>query len=597
MDRAVRVWDIETGEERCVLQGFLYEPRTIAVSQDGQYVAAAAPGRCDWCGEVHVWEIPTGRLVRTLRGVGVAEGTFGFLPASTTLALPLRGISADSQSPKYLPVKGGVLLLWDFVAETEQICCSGQHRATAVAVSSNGLCAVACQGRPDQEFFIQLIHTADRSVRGSIHSEMSAIESLDFSADGTMLAANARGSIPRLWNVEQGSLVPRPEAKPSAIRDAVFFGANYTLFSFADLGHQSQMQILSAGTVEPATPPTRLINQHLIGAARSSDGQAVAWWDSGPTIRLWRAKPPGAADQLTLPFSDVVRLAFSPAGDISVVGKDAQGWHQWRGRETVVRPIRSAGVIHAAAGAVSPDGTRLATWRDGNTVTLWQLPEGELLQQLTEPSAETDVLEFSDNGKFLAHAQQDGTIIVRNLDDGIIQSTFRNPTFSVQLMKLSHDGRLLAIAGKEGGIDIWHAEGGQLMTRYFNAPVVTHLVFTADGRHLITAGHDGAPCIWGVFTESRREFLGGHSQGIHAIAISDDGRTLATGGVDQSVRCWHVSTGQELLSFPELSAGVTHLAFSRDGNQLAAVLADGSLTIWDSRTDLFQNSETLGHSK
>ncbi|MBM4077398.1 MAG: hypothetical protein FJ267_17355 [Planctomycetes bacterium] len=242
----------------------------------------------------------------------------------------------------------------------------------------------------------------------------------------------------------------------------------------------------------------------------------------------------------------------------------------------------------SAAFTVSPDGTRMATWTDGNSITIWNLSDGTLIQRLTEVTTSSDLVMFSEDCKVLSHVQADGKIVIRNLDDGIIQSNFDNPSFPVRAMALSPDGQMLVTESAKGSIDFWHTEGGSLLSRYFEAPVASHMVFAPDGRFVISVCKEGVPRIWGVLSESRREFLGGHHRAVSAIAISPDGRTLATASNDQSVRLWHIPTGNQLISFDRLGHDIGHLTFSRDGDRLAAVLTNGEAILWDCHSEADQ---------
>lgn len=582
-DRAVRAWDVETGEVLCSQADFLYEPCSVAVSYDGKLIATTAPGPCEWCGEARVWETETNRLLRELRGVGVSEGGICFLPETKTLVLPLRRLLFDPQSPKYLPMRSGVLLLWDFETGSERVLCEGQSRATAVTVSSDGTTlAVSCQERPESQLSIHLISTADLAKRDVIRSGMDSIDSLDFSLDGAAIAANARGKTPHLWNAATGAAISPSEPQMSAIRDAVFFGEDHTLLTFVESNASTHLQFVTSGQSSQISSLPHAPGDRIIGAARSLNGKTVAWWGTGSTIHLRRPIPTPAHRRFSLPFRETIRLTFSATGSLQIVGRDEQELLVWQENGS----IRKASALELGdAGRttliVSPDGARMVTWNDGNTISLWNLPDGSILQHLTEETAASDLLAFSDDCKTLAHAHKDGQIIVRNLDDGVVQSMFVNPSAPNQAMALSPDGRLLVTTGARGEIDLWHTEGGNLLSRYFDTPVASQILFTPDGRFVISICKEGVPRIWGVFSESRREFLGGHHRTAAAVAISPDSRTMATASNDQSVRLWHVATGNQLLSFDRLGDDVKHLTFSRDGVQLAAVLANGEAILWD----------------
>ncbi|MBP88292.1 MAG: hypothetical protein CMJ64_16515 [Planctomycetaceae bacterium] len=78
----------------------------------------------------------------------------------------------------------------------------------------------------------------------------------------------------------------------------------------------------------------------------------------------------------------------------------------------------------------------------------------------------------------------------------------------------------------------------------------------------------------------------------HAIAFSADGLTLATGGDDQSVRTWDAETGAAVESFAGHGAAVTAVAYSAQGDVLS-VAANKSAILWDTNPE-WKLQRTIG---
>ncbi|HUR53824.1 MAG TPA: hypothetical protein VMZ71_06815, partial [Gemmataceae bacterium] len=82
--------------------------------------------------------------------------------------------------------------------------------------------------------------------------------------------------------------------------------------------------------------------------------------------------------------------------------------------------------------------------------------------------------------------------------------------------------------------------------------------FSADGRYLATASHDGAARVWDVETGTAASPIFEHGKPVRFAAFSPDGRRLLTGGDDHHARVWDLAPDArpvaELLTHARLLA-------------------------------------------
>jgi WD40 repeat protein len=95
---------------------------------------------------------------------------------------------------------------------------------------------------------------------------------------------------------------------------------------------------------------------------------------------------------------------------------------------------------------------------------------------------------------------------------------------------------------------------------------------SGDGRHVATAGKDGAFWLWDARTGKGRRLYRANGTGALGVAFSPNGRTLATSAYLGDVILWDVASGKELRRLPDGdNMWGSRVGFSPDGKTLAVV--------------------------
>ncbi len=142
---------------------------------------------------------------------------------------------------------------------------------------------------------------------------------------------------------------------------------------------------------------------------------------------------------------------------------------------------------------------------------------------------------------------------------------------------LASKGDMLATGGADAIIRLYQRQAAEaapaieIPTRHGE---INGLCFSADGRHLATAGDDGYVCVWDV--ASRRQLLRfrAHPKAAFNVAFIRDGTALLTCGADTALRLWDATTGASLGACGGHDKALDAFAVSGDGQSVWSVASD-----------------------
>ena len=191
---------------------------------------------------------------------------------------------------------------------------------------------------------------------------------------------------------------------------------------------------------------------------------------------------------------------------------------------------------------------------------------------------------FGPNDSTLLIATIAPTIRISEIGHGnFVRSVTRDK--SAIALGLSPDGKTVASAGRDR-IILSNLESGKTVGKFeLPGTGILGLVFTPDGKTLISVSEDDKVRIWDLRTQKARFVLDGHGWIGRSMAVSKDGKTVALGSVYNVVRVWDVATGKERFVSPDGHDAPVHaVAFSPDGRLLATGGENKQIRLFDSAT-------------
>ncbi len=401
----------------------------------------------------------------------------------------------------------------------------------------------------------------------------------DWSPDGKQLAFVTTGSDKNeLWIVDVSENERKKKLLTGDIDGYLAWSPDGKRLAIA---HARQIHLINVdGSGAPQPIPGQKGNNRM--PAWSGDGQRIAFASTRQTPAL----RPVARAKRALRLEEVKRhtrgnivygLALSLDGRRVLLGgkQDLEIWNM-DNDETSRLEFRGEWV------ALSPDGHSVALCGPLVKIALGNIETGKPVRDLPTGSMCTNV-EFSPDGKRVVCGTIDKQALVWDVASGKRICVFEKHDAPITRVAFLPGGQEVASNGQDKVLRIWNAETARERLAIPHPEVVWGLAVSPDGQLIATGtgGHtEGNPImqrvtegkeydirLWDAATGELVRDMKGHTNVVYAIVFSPDGRTLLSGGWDGTIRLWDVATGDQLASV-QGQGSVFVLAVTPDGGQL-----------------------------
>ena len=164
---------------------------------------------------------------------------------------------------------------------------------------------------------------------------------------------------------------------------------------------------------------------------------------------------------------------------------------------------------------------------------------------------------FSPNGERVASGSEDNTVRIWNAATGKLQRELKGHNYTVTSVAFSPKGERVASGSEDNTVRIWDAKTWQLQRELKgHSRDVLSVAFSPNGERVASGSQDNTVRIWDAATGQLQRELKGHSSVVWSVAFSPNGKRVVSGSQDTTVRIWERITSEELI---QRTSGVKHV--------------------------------------
>jgi WD40 repeat protein len=373
-----------------------------------------------------------------------------------------------------------------------------------------------------------------------------------FSPDATRLVSAGADKTVRVWQRDTGAVLFTIKDHTAPVTFAMFSPDGKLI---ASAGGDKVVRIFDAATGKPL----RVCEGHqgtITFLDFSADSKRIVSCGADRQIKIWDADTAKPVVSITDNPSIVAAVAFHPEGkqiaianiDQTIRLYDAAGKMQgsWNAHRVAVNGV-----------AYSPNGQWLASCGADNAVVVWPLATpGTNEIRLTGHEGPVSMVAFRKDNIHLVSCGADQLIKLWKIEGNAAKDvqTFRGHKDWVTSVAFSKDGFHVVSASVDRKLKIWEITSRELPLLAEHSSAVWTVAVSPNGEMIATGSVDRTIKLWNRKTGEEIATLTGHTGAVMGLVFTPDGKNLisaGSGGPPDALRLWEVSPPREIVRTPQ----------------------------------------------
>ncbi len=554
-DKTIRLWDIQSGQCRLVLEGHTGSVSALAVDPHGQWLASGAEDKT-----IRLWDIQSGQCRLVLEGHTGSVSALAVDPHGQWLAS-----GAEDKT----------IRLWDIQSGQCRLVLEGHTGSvSALAVDPHGQWLAS--GAEDKT--IRLWDIQSGQCHQILEGHTSTVSALAVDPQGQWLTSAGWDQTVRLWDIQSGQCRLVLEGHTGPVSTLAVDPHGQWLASGAYDETVRLWDIQSGQCRQVLEGHTGLI--HTV--AMDPHGQWLVSGSHDKTLRFWNIKPHQLHPRSVSHTSSIRTLAIEPNGKWLVSGGNDQTIRLWDTQSDQYHQILKGHIDSAIALAVDPQGQWLASASFDQAVHLWNIQSGQCHQVLEGHNNCILALAVDPQGQWLTSAGLDQTVRLWDIQSGQCRQVLEGHTDRVSVLAVDPQGQWLTSAGWDQTVRLWDIQSGQCrQVLEGHTSWVSDLAVEPHSQWLASASGDRTVRLWDIQSGQCRQVLAGHTDRVSALVVDPHGQWLASGAYDETVRLWDIQSGQCRQVLEGHTGSVNALALDPHGQWLASASGDQTVRLWN----------------